>query len=57
MVSDLVFILLLFRLYMSLLTDSLSEYSYNAEVAGLNYYVDQESQGMVVSFFFKYIYI
>ncbi|KAI9336687.1 Metalloenzyme, LuxS/M16 peptidase-like protein [Pilaira anomala] len=37
------------KLYMSLLTDSLSEYSYNAEVAGLAYYVDQELQGIILN--------
>ncbi|GAA5812303.1 hypothetical protein MFLAVUS_005754 [Mucor flavus] len=36
------------KLYTSLLTDSLSEYSYNAEVAGLTYYIDQESQGFAL---------
>jgi insulysin len=35
---------------MSLLTDSLSEYSYNAEVAGLTYYFNQETKGITVSF-------
>lgn len=36
---------------MSLLTDSLSEYSYNAEVAGLNYYLNQDTKGITVSLF------
>lgn len=34
------------ELYINLLTDSLSEYSYNAEVAGLTYYLSQESKGI-----------
>lgn len=37
------------RLYTNLLTDSLSEYSYNAEVAGLTYYLSQETKGIIVS--------
>jgi secreted Zn-dependent insulinase-like peptidase len=36
------------RLYINLLTDSLSEYSYNAEVAGLTYYLSQETKGITV---------
>ncbi|KAG2201269.1 hypothetical protein INT47_006772 [Mucor saturninus] len=36
------------ELYMSLLTDSLSEYSYNAEVAGLNYYLNQDTKGITL---------
>lgn len=40
---------LFFRLYINLLTDSLSEYSYDAEVAGLIYYLNQEPKGITVS--------
>lgn len=40
------------RLYINLLTDSLSEYSYDAEVAGLIYYLNQEPKGITVSSLF-----
>lgn len=36
------------RLYIGLLSDSLTEYSYNAELAGLNYYIAQETEGIMV---------
>ncbi|KAI9282259.1 Metalloenzyme, LuxS/M16 peptidase-like protein [Sporodiniella umbellata] len=35
-------------LYIGLLSDSLTEFSYNAEVAGLNYYLTQEPEGIVL---------
>ncbi|KAI8981618.1 Metalloenzyme, LuxS/M16 peptidase-like protein [Mycotypha africana] len=36
------------ELFINLLTDSLSEYSYNAEVAGLLYYLNRESKGITL---------
>ncbi|KAK4511212.1 uncharacterized protein ATC70_012426 [Mucor velutinosus] len=36
------------ELYINLLTDSLSEYSYDAEVAGLIYYLNQEPKGITL---------
>ncbi|KAI7901194.1 Metalloenzyme, LuxS/M16 peptidase-like protein [Cokeromyces recurvatus] len=36
------------ELYISLLTDSLSEYSYNAEIAGLSYFIHRESKGITL---------
>ncbi|KAL4209234.1 Metalloenzyme, LuxS/M16 peptidase-like protein [Rhizopus microsporus] len=35
-------------LYIGLLSDSLTEYSYNAELAGLNYYIAQETEGIML---------
>ncbi|KAG1283773.1 hypothetical protein G6F66_010823 [Rhizopus arrhizus] len=35
-------------LYIGLLSDSLTEYSYNAELAGLNYYLTQETEGIML---------
>ncbi|RCI06352.1 Insulinase (Peptidase M16) [Rhizopus stolonifer] len=35
-------------LYTALLSDSLTEFSYNAEVAGLNYYLTQEPEGIIL---------
>ncbi|KAI8375164.1 Metalloenzyme, LuxS/M16 peptidase-like protein [Blakeslea trispora] len=37
---------ILTQLYVSLLTDSLAEYAYNAEVAGLSYWFDRDSKGI-----------
>jgi hypothetical protein len=40
---------LFFRLYTDLLKDSLNEYSYDAEVAGLHYNIENQLEGMLVS--------
>lgn len=40
--------ILLFRLYISMLIDSLNEYTYHAEVAGLSYYLSIQSSGLMV---------
>jgi insulysin len=37
------------RLYTDLLKDSLNEYSYDAEVAGLHYNIENQLEGMLVS--------
>jgi insulysin len=37
------------RLYADLLVDSLNVYAYDAEVAGLIYYVDEHTGGILVS--------
>jgi hypothetical protein len=36
------------RLYTDLLKDSLNEYSYDAEVAGLHYNIENQLEGMLV---------
>lgn len=40
--------MLICRLYIGLLSDSLTEYSYNAELAGLNYYLTEDTEGIMV---------
>ena len=42
------------KLYTELLVDSLNVYAYDAEVAGLLYYVDEHSVGILVSEFFHF---
>ena len=37
------------RLFVMLLKDSLTEYAYDAELAGLNYHVDVSIYGIIVS--------
>lgn len=37
------------RLYINLLVDSLTEYAYHAEVAGLSYHISSQSNGLLVS--------
>jgi secreted Zn-dependent insulinase-like peptidase len=48
--------LILYRLYIDLLIDSLSEYSYDAEIAGLSYYLSHESKGIEVNNMVPYLY-
>jgi insulysin len=40
-------------LYANLLVDSLNVYAYNAEVAGLVYYIDEHTGGLLVSVVLK----
>ena len=40
------------RLFTDLLEDSLNAYSYYAQVAGLNYYIDNNTEGFEVCIFY-----
>lgn len=41
------------RLYTDLLKDSLNEYAYDAEVAGLSYNIENQLEGMLVMYLYR----